>query len=551
MRRWGEVPLAIAAVLFMMAARPALAAAAAEPAPVNWTAIAMFLIFVLSTLYITFWAARRRATRAQFYTAGGEITGLQNGLAIAGDYISASSFLGVSALIYSYGYDGVVYVIGTIAGWPIVMFLLAERLRNLGRYNVADVVSYRLGRAPIRIFSAVGALIVIAMYLVGQMIGAGQLIKLLFGLDYDYAVLLMGALMIVYVTFGGMLATTWIQIVKAVLLLLGVSYIGFAVLWRFGFDLNALIVTAVDAHPKHDTIMRPGLLLTDPISTVSLGIALMFGTPGLPHILMRFFTVPNTKEARKSILFASSFMGYFYLLLLIIGFGAIALVSTNPEYLDASGALRGGGNMAAVLLAHAVGGNLFMGFISAVTFATILAVVSGLALSGATAVSHDLYANVFRHGRANDRQEVLVSKIATVALGIVAVAIGILAQKQNIAFLGGLAFAVAASTNFPPLLLSIYWRGLTTRGAVVGGCLGLLSSVGLTVLSPTIWVHALGYPSAIFPYDSPTLFSMPLAFLGAWLVSILDRSPEAATVKARFEEQYIRSETGIGSIKSS
>jgi cation/acetate symporter len=536
-----------------LAAAPAAFAAGeqTDKAPTNWAAIGMFVVFVFTTLYITYLASRRKSTRSQFYTAGGGISGFQNGLAIAGDYMSASSFLGLSAMIYASGYDGFIYIIGTLAGWPIVMFLLAERLRNLGRFNFADVVSYRLKRAPIRILSATGTLVVVAFYLTMQMVGAGQLIKLLFGLDFTYAVLIVGALMTVYVTFGGMLATTWVQIIKAALLLLGASYIGLSVLIDFGFNLDSLVARAVEIHPKHDAIMRPGPLANDPINAISLGIALIFGTAGLPHILMRFFTVSNAKEARKSVLFASCFMGYFYVLLFVIGLGAIVLVSTDPQYLDASGGLRGGGNMAAVLLAHAVGGNLLMGFISAVAFATILAVVSGLALSGATAVSHDLYANVFRHGRANERQEMIVSKIATVALGVIAVLLGIVFQHQNVAFLGGLTFAVAASANLPPLILSIYWRGLTTRGAVVGGWMGLISSVGLTVLSPTIWVGAFGYPTPIFPYEAPALFSMPLAFFVTWLVSILDRSPEAAEVKAKFEEQYIRSETGIGASTAS
>ncbi len=533
---------------------PASALAADVPAaaqPINWVAIGMFVVFVAATLVITYWASRRSASRSQFYTAGGGITGFQNGLAIAGDFMSAASFLGISAMVYSSGYDGLIYSIGFLVGWPIIMFLMAERLRNLGRFNFADVVSYRLGRTPTRVLSAAGTLVVVALYMIAQMVGAGQLIKLLFGLDYTFAVVIVGVLMIIYVTFGGMLATTWVQIIKAGMLLLGATYIAFMVLVYVGFNIETLFAKAVEVSPKHLAIMRPGPLVSDPVSAISLGIALMFGTAGLPHILMRFFTVANAKEARKSVFYATSFIGYFYLLTFIIGFGAILLVSTDPQYLDAKGALRGGGNMAAVLLAHAVGGNIAMGFISAVAFATILAVVAGLTLSGATAVSHDLYANVFRHGRTNEREELVVSRVATIVLGIVAIVLGIAFEKQNIAYMVGLAFAVAASANFPPLILSMYWRGLTTRGAVTGGVVGLVSAVVLTVLSPGIWVTVIGYKTAIFPYGSPALFSMPLAFFVTWLVSVLDHSPESRAVAEQFDAQLVRSQTGIGASKAS
>jgi cation/acetate symporter len=529
----------------------ALAAGAPQIETTNWTAMGIFLVFVLATLFITFWAAQRKSSRSQFYTAGGGITGLQNGLAIAGDFMSAASFLGISAMVYSSGYDGLIYSIGFLVGWPIIMFLMAERLRNLGRFNFADVVSYRLGRTPTRVLSAAGTLVVVALYMIAQMVGAGQLIKLLFGLDYIYAVVIVGILMIVYVTFGGMLATTWVQIIKAAMLLLGASYIAFMVLYAFGFNVESLFAKAVEVSPKHLAIMRPGPLVSDPISAISLGMALMFGTAGLPHILMRFFTVADAKEARKSVFYATSFIGYFYLLTFIIGFGAIVLVSTDPQYLDAKGALRGGGNMAAVLLAHAVGGNTAMGFISAVAFATILAVVSGLTLSGATAVSHDLYANVFRHGRTNEKEELWVSKISAIALGIVSILLGIAFEKQNVAYMVGLAFAVAASANFPPLILSMYWKGLTTRGAVTGGAVGLIAAVTLTVLSPGIWVSVMGLKNAPFPYSSPALFSMPLAFFVTWLVSILDTSSESKKVAGLFEEQLLRSQTGIGASTAS
>jgi cation/acetate symporter len=514
--------------------------------PTNWTAIGMFVVFVAMTLGITKWAASRTKSRADFYAAGGGITGLQNGLAIAGDYMSAASFLGISALVFGSGYDGLIYSIGFLVGWPVIMFLIAERLRNLGKYTFADVASFRLQQKPIRLLAAAGTLTTVAFYLIAQMVGAGQLIKLLFGLDYSTAVVLVGVLMVIYVLFGGMLATTWVQIVKAVLLLGGATFIAFMVMAKMGFSIDTLFAQAIAVHPKHEAIMAPGGLVKDPISAISLGLALMFGTAGLPHILMRFFTVKDAAEARKSVLYATGFIGYFYILTFIIGFGAIVLVGTNTGYLDGKGGLLGGNNMAAIHLAHAVGGNVFLGFISAVAFATILAVVAGLTLSGASAVSHDLYASVFRRGKADDRDELRVSKIATLVLGVVAILLGIVFEKQNVAFMVGLAFAVAASANFPILVLSMFWSGLTTRGAVVGGTLGLLTAVTLTVLSPAVWVKTFGYPEAIFPYDAPALFSMAVAFLCTWVVSVTDRSHHGRAEQARFLEQNVRAETGYG-----
>jgi cation/acetate symporter len=516
--------------------------------PTNWTAIIMFVGFVLVTLGITYWAAQRTRSAKDFYAAGGGITGFQNGLAIAGDYMSAASFLGISALVFSSGYDGLIYSIGFLVGWPIIMFLMAEPLRNLGRFTFADVLSYRLQATPIRAMAATGTLVTVAFYLIAQMVGAGQLIELLFGLSYKYAVIIVGCLMILYVTFGGMIATTWVQIIKAGLLLSGATLMSLLVLAKFGFDFGALVDKAVEVHPKHGAILLPGAQVANPISAISLGMALMFGTAGLPHILMRFFTVGNAKEARKSVFWATTFIGYFYILTFIIGFGAIVLVGTNPTYLDAKGAVLGGGNMPAIHLAHAVGGDLMKGFISAVAFATILAVVSGLTLSGASAVSHDLYASVFRRGRVDEAAEVRASRITTVLLGIVAIVLGIVFEKVNVAFMVGLAFAIAASANFPVLLLSMLWGGLTTWGAFVGGFVGLIGAVALTVVSPGIWVTVLGYPAntALFPYTSPALFTMPAAFLVCWIVSVLDKSRSASREREAFVAQYIRSQTGIG-----
>ncbi|MDR3441253.1 cation acetate symporter [Telmatospirillum sp.] len=550
MKRFEAISVSVGAAALAFLPTIALAAGdlgQTQQQATNWHAIIMFILFVGLTLGITYWAAKHTRSASDFYAAGGGITGLQNGLAIAGDYMSAASFLGISALVYGSGFDGLIYSVGWLVGWPIILFLIAERLRNLGKYTFADVASYRLQQTPVRTFAATGSLVVVIFYLIGQMVGAGQLIKLLFGLDYLYAVIIVGVLMIVYVTFGGMKATTWVQIIKACLLLSGATFIALAVLYRFGFSFEALFAKAVEVHPKHMAIMSPGTLVSNPIEAISLAMALMFGTAGLPHILMRFFTVPDAKAARKSVFYATSLIGYFYILTFIIGFGAIVLVGGHPEYLDATGkALRGGNNMAAVHLAHAVGGDLFLGFISAVAFATILAVVSGLTLAGASAISHDLYANVFYRGRTNEQTEVLVSKVASIGLGIIAVILGIVFEKQNVAYMVGLAFAIAASTNFPVLVMSMFWGGLTTRGAVTGGFIGLAAAVILTVLGPTVWVDVFHYSTAIFPMKYPAIISMPLAFIATWFFSVIDHSPSAQREHDAFEAQLLRSETGLG-----
>lgn len=518
----------------------------------NWTAIAMFGIFVGGTLYITKWAAGKTKSAADFYTAGGGITGFQNGLAIAGDYMSAASFLGISGLVFANGFDGLIFSIGWLVGWPVITFLMAERLRNLGMYTFADVAGYRFAQTPIRTFAATGSLVVVAFYMIAQMVGAGQLIKVLFGLEYTVAVVIVGVIMMMYVLFGGMTATTWVQIIKAVMLLCGATFMALAVLLQFGFNPEALFAKAVEVHTKHDAIMSPGALIKDPISAISVGMALMFGTAGLPHILQRFFTVPSAKEARKSVGWATTWIGYFYILTFIIGFGAVVNLTAAPETYYVGGelakGLKGGGNMAAVHLANAVGGDLFLGFISAVAFATILAVVAGLTLSGASAVSHDLYATVIKKGQADSASELRVSKITTLCLGALAVVLGIAFEKQNVAFMVMLAFAIACSANFPVLFMSVLWKNCTTKGAVAGGFVGLVLSVGLTVLSPAVWEATLGNPkgSAWFQYSSPAIFSMTSAFFTIWLVSILDNSEQAKKERALFPAQHARSETGMG-----
>lgn len=523
----------------------------------NYTAIAMFGIFVAFTLWITKWAAGKTKTAADFYTAGGGITGFQNGLAIAGDYMSAASFLGISGLVFANGFDGLIFSIGWLVGWPIITFLLAERLRNLGKFTFADVVAFRFEQTPVRIFAATGTLVVVAFYMIAQMVGAGQLIKVLFGLEYTYAVILVGIIMCLYVLFGGMTATTWVQVIKAVMLLSGATFMAAAVLFAFGFSPEALFAKAVEVHAKHDAIMSPGGLIKDPISAISIGMALMFGTAGLPHILMRFFTVPNAKEARKSVAWATTWIGYFYILTFIIGFGAIVFLIQDPGayYVDGDLAkgLKGGGNMAAIHLANAVGGDLFLGFISAVAFATILAVVAGLTLAGASAVSHDLYATVIKEGKADQAAEMRVSKITTLALAVVAIILGILFEKQNVAYMVMLAFAIACSANFPVLLMSVMWKDCTTKGAVFGGFVGLLASAGLTILSPAVYEAVMGNPkgSAPFPYGSPALFSMTAAFATIWIVSKLDGSARAKIDREGYPAQMVRSETGIGAAGAS
>jgi cation/acetate symporter len=555
---------ALAAVLSAGLAPPAWAQGVAgqtQRQPTNWTAIAMFAAFVALTLGITRWAASRAKTAGDFYTAGGKISGFQNGLAIAGDFMSAASFLGISAQIFSDGYDGLIYSIGFLVGWPIILFLMAERMRNLGRFTFADVASFRFAQKPVRSFAAVSTLLVVAFYLIAQMVGAGQLIKLLFGLPYAYAVVIVGSLMMLYVLFGGMAAITWVQIVKAVMLLSAATIMAVAVMAHVGWSPEALFAAAVKvkttlalaagkdpaaAAKTGLSIMGPGNFIKDPISALSFGLALMLGTAGLPHILMRFFTVPDAQQARKSVLWATTWIGYFYLLTFIIGFGAIVLVASNPAFLDAKGALLGGGNMAAIHLANAVGGNVFLGFVSAVAFATILAVVAGLTLSGASAVSHDLYASLIKKGDASSAEELKVTRVTTVVLGVVAIVLGIVFEKQNVAFMVSLAFALAASGNFPVLLLSLLWKGCTSRGAAIGGSLGVATAFVLTVLSPAIWVSILHHAAPIFPYTSAAIFSVPVGFIGIWLFSVTDRSARAAIDKAGFLEQTIRSETGIG-----
>ncbi len=546
--------LALLALLAPAFAVAGDAISATEKQPLNLHAIGMFVLFVSMTLGITYWAAGRTKSTADFYTAGGGITGFQNGLAIAGDYMSAATLLGLTALVYTKGVDGYIYMIAFFAGWPIILFLMAERLRNLGKFTFADITSYRLNQNRVRTMAAVSSLTVVCFYLVAQMVGAGQLIKLLFGLDYNIALFVVGALMMVYVTFGGMVATTWVQIIKACMLLAGGTLVAILAMSQFDFSFDKMMGQAISLHSLGEKLLFPGTLIPDPITALSLGLGLMFGTAGLPHILMRFFTVTNAKEARKSVLYASGFVAYFFNVILLMGFAAIIIVGQNPEFFEGGqvgGKIIGGGNMIAMHLAKAVGGNLLLGFLSAVAFATILAVVSGLALAGAAAISHDIYARVIRKGQSTETEELRVSRFASVGLGLVAIVLGIAFEKMNVAFMVALAFGIAASANFPVLILSMYWKGLTTRGAIVGGYSGLVAAVLLVVLSKSVWVTVLGNAQAIFPYDQPALFSMPLAFLLTYIFSKLDNSAEGNAERAMFDDQYVRAQTGFGASEAS
>ena len=507
---------------------------------INVPAILIFVFFVAVTLFITWWAASHTKSTKDFYAAGGRITGFQNGLAIAGDFMSAATFLGITGLIFIRGFDGIIWILAALVGLCLLLFLLVEAFRNLGRFTLSDVASYRLNEKPIRTFSALTSLVIIIMYLISQMVGAGALIQLLFGLPYEYAVVIIGALMVTYVSIGGMMATTWVQIIKAILMIFGISILAYGTMAQFDFSFIRMYMEVANVHQLGIKVLQPGALLTDSVSIISLSMALVFGLIGMPHILMRLFTVPDVKQAYRSLLYATSFIGYvFILVFFIIGFGAIVILSQHPEVFDASGRLIGGNNMTAIHLSKVIGGDAFLGFISAIVFATILAVVAGLTIAGASAISHDLYANVFRHGKATEYEEIRVSKIAAVCLGAVSIALAILFEKQNIAYIISMVFAISASANFPLLILSVYWKGLTTRGAIIGGSIGLFLSVGLMIIGPTIWVEILGNQEALFPYRYPALFSMTAGFISIWLISILDNSETARTDRERFDAMFL------------
>ena len=515
-----------------------------ERQPINPTAIIMFMVFVAMTLFITWRAARTTTSSSAFYNAGGQITGLQNGAAIAGDFMSAASFLGITGLVFLGGFDGLILSLGAFGAWPILMFLFAKRVRNLGSYTFVDVVSQRLERTRIRIVAIFGTITVVVLYLIAQMVGAGKLIQLLFGLPYEWAVIIVSGLVLAYVAFGGMLATTWVQIIKAMLLLAGVTLIAILVLAKADFSFPKLLTMASENHPKGAAILAPGVLFSDPIQILTIQVSMLFGTLGLPHILMRLFTVPDMKQAKLSAFYASLFMGYFYIALLILGFGTVALLYNDPQFFDETGKLIGGGNMAAIHIATAVGGDVLTGFMSAVTFATILAVVAGLTVAGAAAISHDFYAEVLKRGEPDPEVELRITRAAVIVIGVIAVLLGIAFEGENVAFIATMPMVVAASVNFPILFLSLFWSGLTTRGAIWGAVVGLISSVGLIVIGPQVWVSVLGHETALFPYNYPALFTMPLALAVTWLVSVSDRSARGVVDRQNYHDLLIRSELG-------
>jgi cation/acetate symporter len=525
-----------AAIIVLQAATPAAPAYQTNLGKPSWVSISMFFLFVAITMYITYWAARKTKTGSEFYAAGRSINGFQNGLALAGDYMSAASFLGIAGMVAMNGYDGLIYSIGFLVGWPLIMFLIAEPLRNLGKYTFADVVAFRLQQRPIRIASAFGSLSTIIFYLIAQMVGAGGLINTLFGLQYEWAVIVVGLVMLAYVLFGGMLATTWVQIIKAVLLLGGATILVLLTLAQYGFNPIALFDSAAGKYG--DAVLAPGSYISNPWDALSLGLALMLGTAGLPHILMRFYTVPDAREARKSVFVATGFIGYFYILTFIIGFGAMTLVGR-----DIIAQFGKGGNMAALLLSDATGGDIFLGFIAAVAFATILAVVAGLTLSGASTLAHDIYVNVIKKGQTDEVGEVRVARRSTIALGVLAIALGLAFKGQNVAFMVGLAFAIAASANFPSLLLSILWAKFSTKGAQYSIITGTVLAIVLIVLSPTVWVEIFKFKEAIFPLKNPALFSIPASFLAGYIGSVMAPDPEA---EHKFEAEKLRTYLGVG-----
>jgi cation/acetate symporter len=510
----------------------------------NLTAIAFFILFVISTLLITGWAAQRSRSRGQFYAAEGRITPLQNGIAITGDAISAATFLGAISALYFNGLDTLMLFVGIMGSWPIILFLIAERLRNLGRYTFTDVITHRFGGKPVRVLVSLSSLAVVIFYLIGQMVGAGKLIQMLFGLEYIYAVSCVSILMILYVSFGGMLATTWVQFIKAILMISGGIIMVALLLLHFQFDLERIFQSAVAAHPKREQYLAPGVWLDDSVSMLSVGVTLLFGFLGLPHILMRMFTVRDAAAARKSSFYAIAIITFFNLLAILIGFSAVSLIMNRPEFHDAAGELIGGGNMVVLHVAELIGGDLLLGFISAVTFATILAVVSGLTLAGAANIAHDLYANVICAGRPVEKTELRISRASVYFIGMLGIALGIAFERQNVVFITNLALVISGSVNAPVLLCALYWPGLTSRGIVAGGLVGLVASITFIILGPDVWTGVLDRDEPIFPYLYPTVVTIPSAFLSIWYFSVTDKSVQATQERNAFAEQVVRSEIG-------
>jgi cation/acetate symporter len=517
-------------------------------ADVNELALSIFAVVVGITLFVTYLASKHVANATDFWAAGRGLTGVQNGFAIAGDYMSAASFLGIAGLIFLFGFDGFLYSVGFLVAFLTVLFLLGERMRNAGKYTIADVLSFRMNQKPARAAAALGTLAVAGFYLIAQMVGAGVLIQALVGIDFALSVIITGAFMIIYIVVGGMLATSWVQIIKAVLLMTATTVLTLFVLGKLSWNPINLFTEARANSPEGKKYLEPGLFLSSPIDTVSLGLALVLGTAGLPHILMRFFTVPDAKAARSSVMWAVVLIGAFYVMTTALGFGARAILGSGAEE-----AVGTGGNLAAPLLAEevgggagTVGGDLFLAIIAAVAFATILAVVAGLVISASGAVAHDVWSNIVRHGRDSEREEVWVAKIAAVAIGAIAITIAVIGgEGLNVSFMVGLAFAVAASAIFPALLLALTWRRFNTSGAVTGVLFGTLSSIALVIISPTVWPGPDSEGGALGFYDlaNPGIISIPLGFIGCWLGTVLVRERRA---ERTFDELYVRAETGLG-----
>ena len=519
-----------------------------------WLNILIFGIFVAITLVIVLRASKNTKTAADYYAGGRSFTGTQNGTAIAGDYLSAASFLGIVGAIAINGYDGFLYSVGFLVAWLVALLLVAELLRNTGKFTMADVLSFRLQQKPVRIAAALTTLMVCVFYLLAQMAGAGALVSLLLGIDdrlgQSLVIVIVGALMIVYVLVGGMKGTTWVQIIKACLLIAGAFIMTVWVLALFGFNFSALLGQAVALSPHGEAILNPGLQYgvseVAKLDFLSLGLALVLGTAGLPHVLMRFYTVPTAKEARKSVVWAIVLIGAFYLFTLVLGYGAGALI--GPERILSA---PGGVNSAAPYLAFELGGPLLLGLISAVAFATILAVVAGLTITAAASFAHDVYASVLAKNKPSPEKEVKIARRTVVVIGILAIVGGIGAQGQNVAFLVALAFAVAASANLPTILYSLFWKGFTTRGALWSMYGGLAAAILLIIFSPvmsgTETSMIPGVDFAIFPLKNPGIISIPLAFLLGWLGSVTEKRAEDPVKQAEME---VRSLTGVGAEKA-
>ncbi|MDQ0216622.1 cation/acetate symporter [Oikeobacillus pervagus] len=503
-------------------------------------AITFFVVIVGITLFITFWAAKRTKTASEFYTAGGGLTGWQNGLAIAGDYLSAASFLGIAGAVALNGFDGFFFSLGYLVAYLVVLYIVAEPLRNLGKYTLADMISARFNEKKIRAVAALSTLTIVIFYMIAQLVGAGALIQLLLGMDYKIAVLFVGVMMTIYVLFGGMTATSWVQIVKAVLLMIGTVIISVLVLAKFNFNIFTMFDQMKTATPLGENYLNPGVKYKNPLDTLSMTLALVLGTAGLPHILMRFFTVKDAKTARSSVVTATWVIGIFYILTIFLGFGAAAFVGST-DIIKANAA----GNMAAPLLAGVLGGEFLMSFVSAVAFATILAVVAGLVLSGASAFAHDIYGQIIKKGKATEKQQMLAARYASISVAILSILLALFAQKMNVAFLVSLAFCIAASANLPVIIFTIYWRKFNTTGAITGMLSGLLTALVLVAISPNVISPepgaAIFVGDPLFSLTNPALVSVPVGFIGAYLGTVLSRNRD----EKKFAEVTVKANTGL------